>query len=190
MRQFLTSTITLLLFSITLTACGGGGGGGGGGGADGGGGGTPTPTPTPSITVDSFDELATASANGTDRTIEFPSLGVAASLTVDLSRPADNEFDSWFHDTQPGDITVNQLTVDETTVTNPKLTVSYSNELLSHAAVKFGDKSYELDADGESTKILLDGAIKQEDSFVLGYMEVSLGQDFGFDSKYLCACYL
>ncbi len=145
--------------------------------------------------ADSFDDLSLLSVAGAEREVENPSLAVGASIIADFTRtqPTADASASWLYDTTLADVTFADITLAKTDFTAPKVTITYGSEgLLNEALVTFNDGanniSYALDGDnGEATKILRQGLLADNDAFDLGYMVMSRGQEFGFESQYMLA---
>ena len=142
-------------------------------------------TPPANVDVDSFEALAKASDSGTNRVIEFPSLGVTGSAEGGLTR--DKQLvdgvatDVDWLDTNLSDLSVKDAKINAS-LTDAAISVAYNNGNLSAATVTLdANTSYTLDISGGTARSLtggIDGAF--------GFMTVGRGEGyFGFESNYM-----
>ncbi len=150
--------------------------------------------------IESFDDFSAIDAGGIDRIVEFSSTAVETRIVADLTRPDADISNSWFYAdnitiTDASNITLDDATITEINFFSPRIEITYrrgSNDgagLLTNALVTLGSQTYMLDDDddnGDTTQILRNGFLHEDNTTILSYMEVSRSAEiFGFESKYM-----
>ena len=137
--------------------------------------------------VTSFDDFSDVTADGKSaKTISFSSIAVEGSVTATLTRDS-AESGAWW-DTDIAKINATNISAEKSEFTSPQLSLTYADESISAATITLGGQSYMLTADngGASTNLIRRATLRDSNNaFNVGYVEISRGQEFGFDSKYM-----